>query len=265
MIPGESRSNPNSIAVELAAWNAQQSINTADPQQLRIGVRLSIANDPWNFSWLAELLAFDLPASGSASIALLGAQHARLQLAPIPMLPETAGVAISADSLALQLEWSPGNALQIQAALANLTVAADSSTIHVPALVFPPPAAFDFSNPQPTLGISAADLQTLFRALLTRGALSWAGTEGLTLGALFGLHGNLPGLQPDWPLLTGDFFSDPFGALRTWLGKLITSQSADGSAFLAECARVATGISARHAPRAGCACSRCCRWLWLIR
>jgi large repetitive protein len=222
----------DSIAVELAAWNARQSTNTADPQQLRIGVRLSIANDPWNLSWLAELLAFDLPASGPASIALLGAQHARLQLAPIPMSPATAGVAISADSLALRLEWSPGSALQIQAALANLTVATASSTIHVPALAFPPPAAFDFSNPQPTLGISATDLQTLFRALLTRGALSWAGTEGLTLGALFGLHGNLPGLQPDWPLLTGDFFSDPFGALRTWLGKLVTSQSADGSPFL---------------------------------
>jgi large repetitive protein len=222
----------DSIAVELAAWNARQSTNTADPEQLRIGVRLSVANDPWNLSWLAELLAFDLPASGSAAIALLGAQHARLQLAPIPMPPETAGVAISADSLALQLEWSPGNALQIQAVLANLTVVADSSTIHVPALAFPPPAAFDFSNPQPTLGISATDLQTLFRALLSRGALSWAGTDGLTLAALFGLHGDLPGLQSDWPLLTGSFFSDPSEALRTWLGKLITSQSADGSPFL---------------------------------
>ena len=222
----------DSIAVELAAWNARQSTNIADPQQLRIGVRLSVANDPWTLSWLAELLAFDLPASGSAAIALLGAQHARLQLAPIPIPAETAGVAISADSLALQLEWSPGNALQIEAVIANLTVVANSSTIHVPALAFPPPAAFDFSNPQPTLGISATDLQTLFRVVVSRGALSWAGTEGLTLAALFGLHGNLPGLQPDWPLLTGDFFSDPFEALRTWLGKLVTSQSADSSPFL---------------------------------
>src|SRR5439155_18302812 len=67
---------------------------------------------------------------------------------------------------------------------------------------------------------------------LTRGALSWGGIEGLTLGALLGLHGNLPGLQADWPVLTGNFFTDPFGALRTWLGKLISSQSADGSPFL---------------------------------
>ena len=195
-------------------------------------MRLSADSAPWQFSWLAELLAVDLPASGAARVALLGAQQGRLQLSPVPVLPETAGVAISADALALRLDWSPGAKLQIQAALTQLTVTAAGTTIHVPSLVFPPPAGFDLSNPQPTLGIGAVDLQALFRVLLARGALSWGGVEGLTLGALFGLHGNLPGLPPDWPVLAGDFFADPYGALRAWLGKLILLQSADGTPFL---------------------------------
>jgi hypothetical protein len=219
------------FTLELAAWNAHAGSNAADTQQLRIGLRLAWLDAPWSAAWLAELLAFDLPASGDANIVLLGGQHAQLQVAPLESLEPAAGVAISADSLALQLEWTPGSPLAIHAAIGNLTVTA-GSTIHVASLTFPPPAAFDFSNPQPSLGISATDLQSLFRALLARGALSWAGANGLTLTALVGLHGNLPGLQSDWPVLSGNFFADPFGSLRAWLAQLVTSVSADGTPFL---------------------------------
>jgi len=218
------------VSIELAAWNAQQSGKAADPQQLRLGLRLSIDNAPWSVSWLAELLAFDLPANGSGNIALLGAQHAQLSLAPIPTVPATAGISIGADSLSLKMDWSPGSAMQIRAVITNLTVTSGITT-KIPSLVFPPAAGFDFSNPLPTLGISADVLQTLFRALLSRGSYSWAGTPGLTLSALLGLNANLPGMQTDWPVLTGNFFADVFGALRDWLSRLVTAVSADGSPF----------------------------------
>ncbi len=216
--------------IELAAWNAQQSGNAADPQQLRLGLRFSIEDAPWNVSWVAELLAFDLPASGSGNIALLAAQHAELVLQPIPAVPEIAGISVAADAVRLKLEWSPGRAMQIHAVISNVTVTS-GSTINIPSLVFPPPAGFDFSNPLPALGVTTDALQALFRALLSRGSYSWAGTAGLTLSALVGLNGSLPGLQSDFPVLSGNFFGDPFGALRAWLHQLVTAVSADGSPF----------------------------------
>ena len=159
----------DNFTLEMAAWNARAGSNATETQQLRIGLRLAWDDAPWSAAWLAELLTFDLPAAGDASIALLGAQHAQFQLAPVGPIPPLAGIAISADSVALQFEWTPGSPLTIQAAINNLTVTA-GSTIQIASLTFPPPAAFDFSNPQPSLGISAADLQSVFRALITRGA-----------------------------------------------------------------------------------------------
>ena len=89
------------------------------------------------------------------------------------------------------------------------------------------PPGFDIANPLPTLGVSAADLASLFRLLFSRGLFSWAGEEGLALSALLGLHGNLPGLQGDWPTLSGNLFGDPLAALRAWLNQLAMSVSAD--------------------------------------
>ena len=220
-----------SVAVELAAWNAQTSGHAADLQQLRIGLRLSIARAPWSTWWLAEILAFDLPATGAGTVALMAGQHAEFLLQPIPAVPETAGIAIAADSAAMKLDWSPGSALQFRVVVSNVAVTA-GTTIHIPTLVFPPPGGFDFSHPQAGLGVDSATLQALLRSLVSRGAYSWAGNPGLTLSALLGLHGNLPGLQSDWPVLTGDFLTDPFTALRAWVHQLAIAVSADGSPFL---------------------------------
>ena len=164
------------ISIELAAWNAPGSTNTADPQQLRLGLRASASSAPWNAWWLAELLAFDLPQSGSGGLALMAGQHAEFLLQPVPALPETAGISISADSVGIGLDWIPGGSIAMHATVSNLSVTA-GTTVNIPSLVFPPPAGFDIANPLPTLGVSAADLASLFRLLFSRGLFSWAGEE----------------------------------------------------------------------------------------
>jgi hypothetical protein len=129
----------DTISVELAAWNAQPS-NAADSQQLRVGLRLSAESAPWSMAWLAELLAFDLPASGAPRIALMGGLHARFLVQPIPSAPETAGVSIGADSLAMILDWSPGGPLQIRAVVSNLSVTS-GATVSAGSIQFIEPAA----------------------------------------------------------------------------------------------------------------------------
>ena len=220
--------------VELAAWNAQTSGNAADPQKLRIGLRLSATSTPAEFFWLAELLAFDLPASGAGSISLMAAQHAAFLVQPGPSTPPAAGFTLSTDSLIASFDWTPGSSAAWKAGVTNLKLTANGTTITVPSLTFPAAAGFDASNPAATaaaLGISAANLELLLRLLLARAALSWGQTPGYVFAALAGVHNALPGLPSDWPALTG-FLPDLFPALRTWLGHVTADLSADGTPFL---------------------------------
>jgi hypothetical protein len=230
--PWRTQIAPGPISVDLAAWNAQESGNAADPQQLRIGLRASAVSTPWRFSWLAEVLAFDLPQSGSGGVSLMAGQHASFVLDPVPEVPAAAGVSISAKSAAITMDWSPGSAMQMRAVVSSIVVASGPTTVTIPSLVFPPPGGFDIANPLPTLGVSLADLEAVFRMLFSRALFAWADMEGLAVSALLGLNGNLPGLQGDWPALGGNFFADPFGSLRGWLAHIAVDLSGDGSAFL---------------------------------
>jgi hypothetical protein len=220
------------IDLEVAAWNQQESGSATDPQQLRIGLRASAGSAPWSFWWLAEVLAFDLPQQGSASVALMSGQHAAFVLQPAPAVPELAGVSITADSFSVLMDWSLGGAMRLRAAVENVAVAADGATTTIPSLVFPPPAGFDVNNPAASLGVSLVDLETLFRLLFSRALFAWAGPQGLALSALLGLNRHLPGLQSDWPIVDANFFADPFGSLRAWLAHLVADVSADGTPFL---------------------------------
>jgi large repetitive protein len=220
--------------VELTAWNAQTSGNAADPQKLRIGLRLSATSAPAEFYWLAELLTFDLPASGSGAISLMAAQHAAFLVQPGPSTPPTAGFTLSTDSLIANFDWTPGSSAAWKAGVTNLKLSANGTTITVPSLSFPAAAGFDVSNPAGTaaaLGISVANLELLLRLLLARAALSWGQTPGYVFAALAGVHNALPGLPSDWPALSG-FLPDLFPALRIWLGHVTTDLSADGTPFL---------------------------------
>ena len=228
------------LAINLVAWNAAQGGNPADPQKLRLGVAITAAAAPIQFSWIAELFAFDLPQSGDGSVSMMAGQHASLMIQPLPAPPPIAGMSVGADSFGVKMDWSPGSPIAFNAGLNNLTVTGGANSVVVPMLSIPPPGGIDFSNPAATaagLGLSVPNLELVLRMVLARAALSWGGMPAYTLAGLFGIHGNLVGFQNDWPTLgdpaaPGSLFTDPFAALRDWLGHVAIDVSADGSAFL---------------------------------
>src|SRR5206468_1720546 len=68
------------LAVELAAWNAGTG---PDPQRLRLGLRAASTLPPFQFSWLAELLAFDLPDSAAGAVSLMAGHHMVFRMQPV--------------------------------------------------------------------------------------------------------------------------------------------------------------------------------------
>lgn len=231
------------IDIELAAWNAQTSGNPADPQKLRVGLRAAVTSDPIEFEWLAELLAFDLPATGSGSVSLMAGQHAIFSATPLPPIPEIAGVEVTVDSFAASMDWAPGSPMQWLASINNVVITAGSDTVTLPALKFPSSAGFDVSTPAAaaataaSFGITVPNLELLVRMLLARAALDWGGVPAFTLAGLLGVHDELPGLPSDWPVLSdpsgvASLFTNPADALRGWIHQLVTTVSSDGSAFL---------------------------------
>ena len=214
--------SPGALSIDLAGWNDQTSHNAADPQQLRLGLRASAVSAPWNFTWLCELLAFDLPASGDTRVALLGGQHIAFSLAPVPASTAVAGVSIAADALSITLDFALGSATIARAVISGITVTSGADTIHIPALSFPPPGGF----------VITPDLEKAFRWLFSVAIASWLPEQGASLAALLGLSGNFFGLPADWPLVPSGFLSDPFSALKTWLGQIAVNVSANQTPFL---------------------------------
>lgn len=228
---------PGPLPVELAAWNEAISGSPADPQLLRIGLRASALRGPMQFWWLAEILAVDLPARGSGNVGLMAGQHASFLLQPLPAVPARAGIAMSAASVGITMDWAPGGAMLLRGVVRDLNVTVDGNTTNVPELAFPPPPGVDVTNPV-ALGVSVGTLEALFRQLLAHGLNAWAGRPGATLGSLLGLHPLLEALPRDWPLLRdpagpGSLFSDTPAALRDWLDRVATGVStADGQPYL---------------------------------
>jgi hypothetical protein len=224
------------ITLELAAWNAQTSGNAADPQKLRLGLRLSAESGPWRTWWLAEILAFDLPAAGSGQVAMMAGQHAAFTLEPVPTTPAFAGVTLAATSVGIKLDWNPGEPLSLRGTISNLAVTADGTTTNIPTLSFPSAAGFDVTNPAASLGINAAEFETIVRVLVARLAFANGGMPGLAVSVLTGLQSNLPGLPADWPLLHAgageSIFTDPLRSLRDWFARIAGNVSASGTPFL---------------------------------
>src|SRR5205814_10560876 len=131
----------------------------------------------------------------------------------------------------------PGDRLAPLARVNGITLAAGTERITMPQLALPP-TGFDPKLPDLGLRVPSADLLAAMRILLSRLSASWARAPGFTLAGLLGLHGQLPGLPADWPLLqlpSGGgldvLLSDPLGALRAWLGRVALEVSSDGTPF----------------------------------
>ncbi|UWZ84403.1 DUF6603 domain-containing protein [Occallatibacter riparius] len=231
---------PSGFHVELAAWNDQTSGNAADPQKLRLGLRASFSQAPFEIYWLSELLAFDLPQSGAGAVSLMAGQHAHIGIQPIPAVPDVAGLSISVGDLAADMAFIPGSPVTWTAGVHNISVSYAGSTVNVPFVGFPNAAAFDVSNPAAIaagFGITIPNLELLLRLVLTRALASWGGVPAYTLAGLLGIHSGLDGLPSDWPTLAdpgaaGSLLSDPFTAVRKWLQQIATGVSAEGEAFL---------------------------------
>ena len=227
------------LELQLAAWNAQTSGNAADEQRLRLGLRLAAASPPITFAWLAEVLAFDLPASGSARVGFVGTQSLRLAIAPAydgKLFDDEVHATVA--SVAAQMSWSPGAPMSWRAGLENVRIEAGPDAITVASIAFPPAAGFDLSNPATaaaSFGLTPETLEKLALLLVAQVA-SALGEEGREVAAFVGLHRFVEGLPDDWPTLAnagspGRFLTDPLAALRDFVSRLFTTASADGTAF----------------------------------
>lgn len=221
-------------ALELVAWNAQ-TLGAGAPQQLRMGLRFDTRPTGAVVSWTAELLAFDLPATGPGRVAVLGAQELRLGMAPALDTVVLEEVRVALASLEGVAHWTPGGALELRVQAQGLSITVDGSTLTLNHLQLPPAGGFDIANPAATaaaLGLTATALEDTFRWLLTVLA-SQLGKPGVTASALLGLHHHLAGLPEDLPSLVdpalpGRLLQDPLGALQAWLGKVLLHVSAGG-------------------------------------
>jgi large repetitive protein len=221
------------LNLEFAAWNAATAHGPADVQKLRIGLRASATSAPFQFWWLAELLAVDLPLNAEGSISVMASQHAQFMIQPLPALPPDPNFTLAADSVRARMDWSPGGNMTWQAGIQNVQIVIDAApAIAIPAINFPVPA-IDVTNPAGTaaaLGIPVAQVELVLRVVLARAVLSWGGMPAYVTAALLGVHGDLPGLPANWPTLAdpgaaGSLLGDPFTALRNWLAQLATGPS----------------------------------------
>ena len=228
------------LELQLAAWNAQVSGNPADDQKLRVGLRLAATAAPVDFTWLAELLAFDLPATGAGRLAFVGAQSMRLAIAPAYSgTLFDAEVTASVAALSAELDWAPGSPMAWRAGIENLRVDAGGESFTVAKLGFPALAGFDLADPvaaAATFGLTPSTLEKLTSLLLAQAAAA-VGEDARRLTALIGLHRFAEGLPEDWPTLAapadpGRLLSDPLAAARDWLQRLASGASAAGESHL---------------------------------
>ena len=226
------------VTLDLVAWNAASA--PADPQQLRIGIRATALRPPASMQWTVELLAFDLPSTGTGNVTFFAGHHVGFTVTPIPPMPQIAGFSISASGFEAGMDWSPASGMKWNAGITNLSISTGLASVSVPSLHFPAAAGFDFSNPSATaagLGVSLDDFELLTRLMVARASFSWGGVGGLAISGMLGIHSGLAGLPGDWPTLAdpaapGSLFSDPFTAVRKWLSQVALGVSGNGVPFL---------------------------------
>ncbi len=223
------------LTLQLVAWNDQSSTAATDPQQLRVGVRLLASNPTVDATCTLVLFSADLPATGSAAVALLAGCRANVEIVPKTGTAGS-GIAVTATSISASCNIPFGATPTLNAKIVGLSIALPSGTVTLPTLTYPPSAGFDVQNPMPTLGISASDLERIVAALLADALDEALGTTGLGLAVLLGCGAGVAGIPADLPTLVDpaaptQVFTDPLGALRGWLARIATGTGTDGTAY----------------------------------
>jgi hypothetical protein len=176
------------------------------------------------------LLAADLPANGANHITLFAEHNASVML--LPPRVSAGALQLNAASAGATFTLVAGASADVQAAVTSLALTTSAGTITVPSLTFPFPAGFDPQNPSATLGISAAQLESLAAALLLMAMTDAFGSAGTAIAVLLGCGAAAPDLPPDMPsvadVASGTLFTDPAGSLLSWIGKIATTVSASG-------------------------------------
>lgn len=219
-----------SIVLDLVAWKVGDD-------SLRIGLAAQASMEPWTTRLRSELLGFDLPASGIATMRVIGEQELSMALEPVPNAPWLGGAELRAGAIRAVASWHPGDRLAMVIRAENIRVSVDGSQFGPLTLTFPPA---DPSAPNLGLGIAAADLLALLRFLARHALLAWGGNGVYAFGELLGLFGPL-GDDDDWPLLAphdahdandvASLFARPGPALRARLARLAVEIAPSGRPF----------------------------------
>ncbi len=229
----------------LAAWNARDAQTPADEQRLRLGLVAEAAIAPFEARLISELLAVDLPATGSGGVSLVAEQRVVLSAAPLGPVSTRLGLTAGVDAVTATARWKPGSPLTWQVQITGLTARAGDEAYG--------PFTWTWAAGQagpgggdPGLGPDLGPLGFGLLRLLLRDALqAWGGDAPFVLGALLGLHRGLPSLPADWPLLEPpaggglpELLADPATALRDLLHRLSTGTAATGTPFAPTALRV---------------------------
>jgi len=212
--------------LQVAGWHGPAA-GAPTTQQLRVGLRLVAQPGGADLSWTSEVLTFDLPAAGPATIRFIGEQRLGLVLAPAV---DTANgdLDVHLDTLEAAAVWSPGTPLRWEIRAAGFELAAEGDSMRIAELRLPPAAPFDLHDIAAAaagLGLGVGDLEQAMRFVLSLFAILTGPGEQVAT-ALLGLHHRLSGLSEDTPTIVdpaqpGLTLRDPLGALRGWIARLI--------------------------------------------
>ncbi|MDK1361917.1 hypothetical protein QNO00_16825 [Arthrobacter sp. zg-Y1219] len=220
-----------SVTLSLAAWNARVDTDPAGLQRLRLGIMAGATQGVFQGTLLLELLAIDLPETGSGLVSLIGRSQLAIQLTPDGPL-DLSGLQLTAGRATAMVGWRPGEAPVWRVGITDVTMTVDGGTFG--------PYAFELPGLEPDLGLGD-DAIRLLGQLLSSALRSWAGKPAYVLTALLGMHRDQRELADDWPLLSDLFtgagqlqqlLDDPRTVLRAHLQRLLTGISADDTAYV---------------------------------
>jgi hypothetical protein len=218
------------VTLSVAAWNQPDS----STQRLRVGLHAGATVAPFTTELRSELLAIDLPQTGTGSVALVGEQRVVLRAAPLGPVTTPLGLTAGVDAVAASARWRPGDPLTWSVDVTGLAVRTGTESFGPYTWTWP-------QGPGPDLGPVGLGL---LRLLIADALHEWGGDAAYVLGALLGLHRGLPSLPADWPVLDAqpgglaDILADPSAALRDLARRLLTGASAVGEPFATNALRI---------------------------